>query len=239
MIEIDQDKIKAFYNNRFREIIAKQPECGNIQGSLSFFKTFDIPKTFKILDVGTYIGTFPFNIYSEGWRNVYGIDISDVSIGYGRHKYRHIKDRLYVQGNDRMPFGENEFDVVTMFNVIEHIPRIGAFLDEVVRVMKTEGIVILMTPNKPIDMIYENFQIQRGLDGAKSHCSLRTIGSIREDLRKCGFHSIRFRRVDLKTDYYRGRAKKHLGPLGTYAINVLSRLPLSLYPTISLSAIKG
>lgn len=237
MAATNKDRIKEFYNKRFREIIIKQPECGNIQGSLSFFKSFDIPKTFKILDVGTYIGTFPSRIYSEGWQNIYGIDISDVSIAYGRGKYPHMQNRLYVQNNQKIPFDNGQFDVVTMFNVIEHIPQIDAFLSEVSRVIKAEGIIIVMTPNKPIDVIYETFKY-KGLGWRKSHCSLRTISSLAQDLKTSGFHRIQFHRIDLKTDYYRGKANRYIGPLGPFAINFLSKLPLSFYPTISLTAIK-
>ena len=228
MATTNKDRIKEFYNKRFREIIIKQPECGNIQGSLFFFKSFDIPKTFKILDVGTYIGTFPSSIYSEGWQNIYGIDISDVSIAYGRGKYPHMQNRLFVTNNDKMPFNNGQFDVVTMFNVIEHIPQINAFLSEVGRVIKASGMIILMTPNKPIDVIYETFKY-KGLGWRRSHCSLRTIASIKEDLRKSGFRSIQFHRIDLKTDYYRSKANKYLGPLGPFAMKFLSTLPLSLF----------
>jgi len=45
------------------------------------------------------------------------------------------------------PFGANEFDVITANQLIEHLQNQDAFLDEVYRVLKPGGFLLLCTPN--------------------------------------------------------------------------------------------
>ena len=96
---------------------------------------------------------------------------------------------------------------------------------------------MIMTPFKYIDMIYETIRY-KNFGWRTWHCSLQTVSSMRKLLTGCGFESVDYYKINLKTDYYRGRAKQHLGPVGELAVQVLSRLPLAIFPTISAAAWK-
>lgn len=50
------------------------------------------------------------------------------------------------------PFGDNQFDVVITFQVIEHIEDDVAFLKEIYRVLKPGGFAIITTPNRPMSL---------------------------------------------------------------------------------------
>jgi SAM-dependent methyltransferase len=50
---------------------------------------------------------------------------------------------------DRMPFDDGAFDVVTSVSVIEHLRDPSLYLDEVHRVLRPGGHVILVTPHWP------------------------------------------------------------------------------------------
>ncbi|MDP9001783.1 MAG: class I SAM-dependent methyltransferase, partial [Myxococcota bacterium] len=55
----------------------------------------------------------------------------------------------------RMPFEEGRFDVVTSFETLEHLPKRKEFLREVSRVLASDGVLFISTPNAlytlPID----------------------------------------------------------------------------------------
>lgn len=50
------------------------------------------------------------------------------------------------------PFGDNQFDVVITFQVIEHIQDDFNFLKEIHRVLKPGGFAIITTPNRPMSL---------------------------------------------------------------------------------------
>ncbi len=84
--------------------------------------------------------------------NVTGIDISKEAIEYAGMLYK-ADNISYVIGTvSDLPFPDMSFDVVVSFETIEHIDRDTQilFLDEIKRVIKREGILIISTPNKAV-----------------------------------------------------------------------------------------
>jgi SAM-dependent methyltransferase len=51
-------------------------------------------------------------------------------------------------GTDRLPFDAAAFDLVTSFQVIEHVPVIQRYLAEIQRVLRPGGRVLITTPNR-------------------------------------------------------------------------------------------
>ena len=47
-----------------------------------------------------------------------------------------------------LPFGDRTFDAVTMFDVLEHIPSDRQAVTEALRVLKTDGFLLISTPNE-------------------------------------------------------------------------------------------
>jgi SAM-dependent methyltransferase len=56
-------------------------------------------------------------------------------------------DVALIEHRDRIPFPDDEFDIVYLMQVIEHIARPHEFLDEVRRVLKPRGTLYLAMPN--------------------------------------------------------------------------------------------
>jgi len=50
--------------------------------------------------------------------------------------------------SEEMPFGDQEFDVITSCAVLEHLERPAKVFQEFYRVLKTGGRVVLLTPSK-------------------------------------------------------------------------------------------
>ncbi len=102
----------------------------------------------KILDLGCGNGRF---LEVIGKKNIdyTGIDSSESFIKAAKNTYGNIGH--FVHGDAlRLPFKDNEFDVVVSFGVLHHIPSKKLrkqFLREASRVLKKEGLLILTVWN--------------------------------------------------------------------------------------------
>ncbi len=92
----------------------------------------------KVIDVGCGIGDF-----LKLTKNSYGVDINPYNVEYC--KERGLKATLI--NNGRIPYDDNTFDTAILDNVIEHIYDPTSLLDEVIRVTKRGGKVIVGVPN--------------------------------------------------------------------------------------------
>ncbi len=213
------------------EVTVQKSELGNIQSSLDYFLKFNIPLDAKILDVGCNFGSLIFNLYQNGYKNIYGVDVNRNAIEHGRTRYTAIVDRLETQEFGVLSFPDESFDVVLMFDVIEHIPSVERFLgDEVYRVLKKDGLLIFQTPNRYTNIPWEIIQ-QKSLTGWKRyHCSLQTLGSLRRILEKAYFSQITLEKNDILTDHNKNKVRNKLGAFGIATLYILQTLPLWMYP---------
>ncbi|MEX1014588.1 MAG: class I SAM-dependent methyltransferase [Candidatus Paceibacterota bacterium] len=92
-----------------------------------------------ILDIGC--GNGEICRYFMNANKVAGVDIEDK-----RRPGREFTFKLVDSA--KLPFNNDEFDIVISNHTIEHIPEQGEHLDEIKRVLKRGGIVYLATPNK-------------------------------------------------------------------------------------------
>ena len=100
----------------------------------------------SVLDIGCNTG-YGTSILATGAKNVAGVDVSDRAIKYANAKYANEGLTFQVVDGARIPFEDNAFDVVTSFQVVEHLVEYESFFREVRRVLAPGGIVILTTPN--------------------------------------------------------------------------------------------
>ena len=97
----------------------------------------------KILDVGCGIGLF-LKLARENEYEAYGVDISDEDVKYAREKFRlnvHLGD--LIEAN----YPEEFFDVVTMWDVIEHLADPLYHFKEIKRILKKDGYLFILTGN--------------------------------------------------------------------------------------------
>lgn len=100
-------------------------------------------------------------ILAETAADVTGIDISKETILRAKSKYSAISNLSFVCGSiEDLPAEDEIYDMVVSFETIEHVPEETQkkFLDEIVRVLKKDGILIMSTPNKKIYSDLRNYR---------------------------------------------------------------------------------
>jgi SAM-dependent methyltransferase len=80
---------------------------------------------------------------------VTGADIAPAAIAHARARYAGQANLDFREADcAALSFADASFDVVVSFETIEHIARQEAFLDEVRRVLRADGLAVLSCPNK-------------------------------------------------------------------------------------------
>jgi SAM-dependent methyltransferase len=99
-----------------------------------------------VLDAGCGIGWGTAQL-AERARKAVGVDISLPAIGEARHTYG---DRMAFRREDlrELPFADGEFDVVVCFETVERVEEPNIALDEMRRVLKSDGLLLISAANR-------------------------------------------------------------------------------------------
>ena len=100
-----------------------------------------------VLDFGSGEGYGASLLAARGATHVSGIDISPVAIEHARNKYLQQSIDFVCADCLSVPFKDNSFDLVTSFEVIEHLTDHEGYLGEACRLLKENGTLIISTPN--------------------------------------------------------------------------------------------
>lgn len=102
-----------------------------------------------VLDVGcnTGYGTVRFAPVA---RRVVGVDVSPAAIEAANRRASGGRPEFLLTTGLDLPFPDDSFDLVSSFQVLEHVPDPLAYLREIARVTRPGGEVILATPNAAI-----------------------------------------------------------------------------------------
>jgi ubiquinone/menaquinone biosynthesis C-methylase UbiE len=100
-----------------------------------------------VLDIacGSGYGT---KLLAKNAKKVYGVDIAPEVVEYAQENYGVPNAEYLVGDGESIPLEDNTVDVVISFETIEHIKHYTQFLEEVRRVLKDEGLLVLSTPNE-------------------------------------------------------------------------------------------
>ncbi|GGN93168.1 glycosyltransferase family protein [Saccharibacillus kuerlensis] len=151
----------------------------NYEVRMDFVESFTNQTVFprgRLLDVGCSTGNFLLEARSRYWE-VQGIEVSDVAAEQGRRDYQ--LDVISGVLNEET-FEDSTFDVVTAWDVIEHISDPHFFIGNVKRVLKAGGLLALNTPNVSSTVSYHAGSGWRHLDPPLhvilyDHISLRVL----------------------------------------------------------------
>lgn len=86
--------------------------------------------------------------------SVTAVDVSEEAVAFASDRYRAANLRYLKIDEERpLPFADARFDVILSFQVIEHVLDEAAYLREARRVLKTGGVMIIVTPNRGVRLL--------------------------------------------------------------------------------------
>jgi len=98
----------------------------------------------KLLDVGCATGVF-LDIARKGGWDASGVEISRYASGYVRDKF---KLKCFTGTLEEAAFPGEMFDVITLWDVIEHLVSPRQTVAEAKRILKLGGIILVFTPDR-------------------------------------------------------------------------------------------
>jgi 2-polyprenyl-3-methyl-5-hydroxy-6-metoxy-1,4-benzoquinol methylase len=133
----------------------------------------------KLLDIGCGVGTISKELQNLGY-DVMGIDFSSVAVEKAKEKGINAICRDVDGGG--LDFPDNHFDVVWAGDVIEHVFDPISLFEEIRRVLKKDGVLLLTTPNdfnlrSRIKIFLKGVSIQSGIYRSKRQCKHHTYFS--------------------------------------------------------------
>jgi len=119
---------------------------GRVRVVLDLVKSQEL-KGKTLVDVGSSSGWLENEIQNLGLKKIIGVEPSDKA---RRQAQRNVRGALFLKGSaDSIPLKDSSTDIVTLFDVIEHVPKgteNSVFL-EIKRILVKGGILLLSTPN--------------------------------------------------------------------------------------------
>jgi SAM-dependent methyltransferase len=100
----------------------------------------------RVLDIACGTG-YGMAMMLESAAGVIGIDIDLDSAKKAKLASKTQRSGVAVADGCALPFADGSFDVVTSFETVEHLDARPQFLAELRRVLKSNGVLVLSTPN--------------------------------------------------------------------------------------------
>jgi len=108
---------------------------------ISFLERFK--KKGRLLDVGCAQGFFIYIARMKGFK-VYGVETSKRTSSFAKNT---LKLDVFNMSFEKAKLKENYFDVITAFNLIEHLENPLGFLKKCYSLLKKHGILVIATPS--------------------------------------------------------------------------------------------
>ena len=121
------------------------------EGSVEHYSRYYMAREFcrdkYVLDIASGEG-YGSSLLADSAKSVVGIDIDDLAVRHASNKYVKANLKFFVRSATDLKLPERSFDVVVCFEMLEHIYEQEQLLEQVRKVLKPDGILIISTPNK-------------------------------------------------------------------------------------------
>ena len=201
------------------------------------------PDAKNLIDVGCGMGFF-LNV-AKNYYSVSGVEISQYASSYARNE---LGLNVLSGTLERSCFPTSHFNIVTLWDVLEHVADPMSFVKEIRRILKPMGLLVFSTPNVGSLMCKLQRQSWRLYD-FPYHLSCFSVRTVKYLLKECNFelikinnlkewHSLQYLSHGLNAYYPNGISylmKKYFqnSKFGEYL------LPLSLGDIMTVNARKG
>jgi len=184
-------------------------------------------KKVRILDVGCGFGYFLKTCDENNWET-YGVDFQ-YALSVAKQFTR--AQLICQSAEEPLPVSDDFFDIVTTFNLIEHLKNPLEFSKEAFRILRPQGMFVIETPNT---QGIGKLMFQKNWTGFldKTHINLFSPKTLKAMLLKTGFTRIRLETRGLpyhpKMRPSRTRVKRRTLVAITAKMYKMFRLPLGL-----------
>ncbi len=178
-------QIKKDYEDMVDEDYLKEEKGRRAQSAHILSKLKKSKKDGQLLDIGCGPGFFLDEAKRLGWQ-VSGVDLSLWAKEYAKKQFGiEVRKGTLVEAN----FSGQQFDVVIMNDVIEHLENPSEVLTEIRRILKHDGILYLSTPD--INSFWSHLLGARWWGINKYHLFYFSKRTLRELLSRAGFKILR------------------------------------------------
>lgn len=150
-----QQSLIDFYNERPDEYGLMERPQKVYEEYANFINTI-VNNNSTILDIGSGSWRIPDEIAKYGYSEVIGLDyFSPEKLKAYSKEIKNTNAKLISYVDDKIPFKNKSFDAISSLCVIEHIVYVEELFNEIDRVLKPNGFVIISCPNwsGPLPMI--------------------------------------------------------------------------------------
>jgi 2-polyprenyl-3-methyl-5-hydroxy-6-metoxy-1,4-benzoquinol methylase len=175
-VEIDQFYIDGYHDRRHMDGQRVNASI-NVELLRQFFPALSGK---SLLDIGSGYGFFLDKIRNSGAQRITGIELSQAQRTYSTNE---LRLETFADIDDL--YKSDKYDVITIFEVIEHIPAPGEFIQKVCEHLKVGGSLIVGTDNfvsHVVKVLGESFPKWI----PHEHVSFFTSNSLRQMLEKSG-----------------------------------------------------
>jgi 2-polyprenyl-3-methyl-5-hydroxy-6-metoxy-1,4-benzoquinol methylase len=156
----DQDEhYEGYWDNPEEEFDLKWWDHAHRDIYEDFIKRFLTAPKGKLLDVGCGLGFFVKKVAEtkSGWKPI-GYEISEKAVKFAQEKNNlpNVHSGM-VQESGIAP---NSLDIITLWDVIEHIPKPHSLLEYLHSLLKPGGILFMQTPNFPFQLLKANLKVK-------------------------------------------------------------------------------
>ncbi len=148
--QLDEDKIRAQYRslpsqNYWIEVLQTERQLKydtkKFRGALEDMMMFAEPG--KLLDIGCNLGIFLDLARKKGW-DAHGVELNEKARAVAEKKFGLD---IYGKPLEELDLEPESFDVITLWEVLEHLTNPRDILEQAHRLLKPNGMIVILVPN--------------------------------------------------------------------------------------------
>jgi len=101
----------------------------------------------SVLDIASGEG-YGAALLAKEARSVVGVDINSEAVEHARTKYRRSNLSFCIGSCAAIPLADDTIDLVSSFETIEHHNQHDKMMEEIKRILRPDGVLILSSPNR-------------------------------------------------------------------------------------------
>jgi 2-polyprenyl-3-methyl-5-hydroxy-6-metoxy-1,4-benzoquinol methylase len=179
---VSEDPSQGYFSQYILERQKREKSYSKLYHSrLKLIETYKSGKG-NLLDLGCGAGFFVKSAHERGWKG-HGLEMLPEYVQYA-HDSLDLQQVHQGSLDDALPFQPETFDVVTMWDLIEHLRHPLACLEKINRATKPGGLLVIWTPNvKNSIFVKEDWLSYR----IKQHIYFFSRNSLEQLLHKAGY----------------------------------------------------